>query len=74
MAGPPQMLVIQTLVRTRPSATAWTRTSTAHVPKASRGRRVSGSRSSTAKPLRVKVPEVVCNEEKGFNHYVGDEL
>lgn len=48
------MLAIQTLVKMRPSATAWTRTSTAHVLKATRERRANCSRR-TVKPRRVKV-------------------
>lgn len=54
LPGPPQTPVIQTLVKTRPSATAWTRTSTVHVLKVLRERPVNGWRR-TAKPHRVKV-------------------
>lgn len=55
--GPLQMLVIQTPVRTRPRATAWARTSTAPVLKATRGKPAKGSRK-TVRPPPVKVSAI----------------
>lgn len=66
------MLAIQTLVRMRPSATAWIRTSTAHVLRATRERRVNGSRR-TARPPRVKVTEVVCSDETVLNKLMSEK-
>lgn len=62
------MLAIQTLVRTMLSATAWTRTSTAPVEKATRERPARGSRR-TAKPPHVKVTGDNCRDETLWNCY-----
>lgn len=61
-AGPLQMRAIQTHVKMRPSATAWTRTSTVPALKATRGRRASRSKR-TVRPAHVKVAEVIQSDE-----------
>lgn len=56
-----QMFAIQTHVRTRRSATAWTGTSTARVLKATREKPVNGSRKTARRHL-VKVTGAVSDD------------